>query len=186
MHINSKFIFATNKPLSQMVENESFMPDLYDRFSQPKIEIPPLRKRKNDIGVLAGHFISKYDSAHQQDPYIDPIKVSEECIQYLKDYNWPGNVRELERTIKMIVLMRQASQDISEIIPSDLPAEITDRNKIPTKGIASPESLPGNQKLTDDQIQYWMKELNGNKTHVAKKLGVSYNTILRRCKQLGI
>ena len=64
--IDAKFIFATNKNLEKMVEEESFMPDLYDRFKRPQFTVPPLRERKYDVPLLAAHFIQKYDSARNE------------------------------------------------------------------------------------------------------------------------
>ena len=91
--IDAKFIFATNKNLEKMVEEDSFMPDLYDRFNRPQFTVPPLCERKHDVALLAAHFIQKYDSAEKDNKDLKPIILSKKCEDILKGYDWPGNIR---------------------------------------------------------------------------------------------
>jgi len=94
--IDVRFVFATNCNLAQMVRDKKFREDLYYRINSPAIEIPPLRKRKQDIKPLIDHFIAKF-----QDSYIRFISgVSEESMIKLMAYNYPGNVRELEGILR--------------------------------------------------------------------------------------
>ena len=112
-----------------MVEEDSFMPDLYDRFNRPQFTVPPLCERKHDVALLAAHFIQKYDSAEKDNKDLKPIILSKECEDILKGYDWPGNIRQLEQVIKEIVLKRYINEDRSEISESELPAEIAQTNR---------------------------------------------------------
>jgi transcriptional regulator with PAS, ATPase and Fis domain len=128
-----KFIFATNKDLDSLVEQELFMPDLYDRFNVFKISIPPLRNRKEDIPLLVEHFVREYGDRDGQG--FGSLKVAKDCIKYLKSFEWKGNIRTLENAIKEAVARRIGTQDRSEITEEDLPDFITK-----SKGARSPKS----------------------------------------------
>lgn len=184
--VNAIIVLATNKDLDQMCKDDEFLPDLYDRFKRPSILIPPLRERKDDILLLVEHFIEIHDIAHHENSELLPIQVSQECIEALKNYEWKGNVRDLESIIKEILLSRAGDENRDEITISDLPPEILHKNEVAPNKSKNPKILPGNTKITNEKIVYWMKELNNNKTKVAAKLGVTYHTILRRCKKISL
>src|SRR5436305_10680991 len=95
LEINTRVIAATNRDLSQMVEDGTFRNDLYYRISVIPIEMPPLRARRSDIPDLVRHFMEKYSAAANR----PMLEISEEAMRYLDLYDWPGNVRELEHTI---------------------------------------------------------------------------------------
>jgi two-component system response regulator HydG len=137
--------------------------------------------------LLANYFIDNNDTHRQDNKELQPIRLSKDCVEILKTFNWPGNIRELQQVIKEIVLMRQASGDRSEISESELPDDITQtKRKTPSSHSKGKKKLPGNKRITDDEIIHWMKELGNNKSHVAKQLGVVYKTIWERCKKLGL
>ena len=183
--VNALIVLATNKNLDDLVLNNQFMPDLYDRFQLPQFTIPPLRERKDDIPLLLDHFIEEFDYAIKDDSSPSPIKIDKDCIEFLKRYSWDGNVRELEKIVKNIFFTRNP-KDRSPITIDDLPEELKGKKHKSTNGAEMPKTLPGNTKITDEKIQYWMKEFGNNKSHVAKELGVTYHTILRRCKKLNL
>lgn len=88
--LDVRMISATNKDLQSLVEAKSFRDDLYYRLKTVEINLPPLRKRKEDIPLLIEHFLEGYNTTHQRMVKIDP-----ECYRYLLSYDWPGNIREL-------------------------------------------------------------------------------------------
>ncbi|HXU07807.1 MAG TPA: sigma-54 dependent transcriptional regulator, partial [Blastocatellia bacterium] len=99
--VDVRVVAATNRDLSQMVDDGTFRNDLYYRISVIPIEMPPLRARRVDIPELVKHFLEKYSAAANR-----PIlEISEEAIRYLESYDWPGNVRELENTIERAVAL---------------------------------------------------------------------------------
>jgi transcriptional regulator with GAF, ATPase, and Fis domain len=100
-NVNVRFITATNKDLQREVEEKRFREDLYFRLKVVTLNIPPLRKRKGDIELLARHFISVY----ADDNHLAPAVLTDEALQILMDYHWPGNIRELKNTIETAIAL---------------------------------------------------------------------------------
>ena len=185
--IDALVVLATNKDLDTMADEGKFMPDLYDRFKRSAFTIPPLRERKEDLPLLIDHFINKFDQHRKENPSLDKLTITSDCLDHLSKYDWPSNVRELENVISNIVVMdRNMDGNRSPIDLPDFPDLKISEAKSKSKGPKKPKNLPGNTRITDDQVRYWMEKLGGNKTQVGKKLDVSYHTILRRCKNLGL
>lgn len=109
--VDVKIISATNKDLTSEVEKGAFRKDLYFRLNIVPLHIPPLRERKDDIPVLAKHFIKKY--SEKCGKKINGI--SRESLDFLMDYSWPGNIRELEHLIERAVIMEKNSNEIKDI-----------------------------------------------------------------------
>jgi transcriptional regulator with PAS, ATPase and Fis domain len=180
--LDVKIVLATNKDLAKMVEEGRFMPDLYERFKGTRFVIPPLRERKGDIPLLVEHFIKKHDVRRIKDPSLAPIRLTPKCIELLIKYEWRGgNARELENVISDIMLDRYDSR--RDITPADLPPEIAQTKGGGEKQFQPIKNLPGNQKITDEQIADAMKRLN-NQSQAARELGVSIKTIQRRWKSI--
>jgi transcriptional regulator with PAS, ATPase and Fis domain len=108
IQVNTRFIFASNKNIEDMVKQKRFRDDLFYRINTIVITLPPLRERKDDIPVLINHFLSKYSSRLHISPLAKEskgdftIEFSPETLSLLINYPWPGNVRELENEIKRI------------------------------------------------------------------------------------
>jgi len=174
--VDAKLVFATNRDLRQEVESGNFRKDLFFRIFSPSFRIIPLKARAEDIPLLADHFRDQFNTKFNK--RVESISPS--VIKKLKEYSWEGNVRELMKVMEMAVI----NSDGSKITDKELPDFIR-KDKIkeePDNGDDSPAAM----KITDEEILYWMRKLNNNKTKVAEKLGVTYRTILRRCKNLGI
>lgn len=101
--VDVRVIAATNKNLIQEVAEGQFRQDLYYRLNVINVHLPPLRERKDDIPVLAEHFLNK----HRYMPGSPPARITEAAMQLLIDHNWPGNVRELENTIRRATVLAQ-------------------------------------------------------------------------------
>ena len=99
--VDIRIIAATNKDLQREVETKRFREDLYFRLKAVTLSIPPLRKRKGDIEILAHHFINNYALQNK----IQRPQISANAIEVLKNYNWPGNVRELKNTIETSIAL---------------------------------------------------------------------------------
>ena len=106
LHVDVRVIAATNRDLEQAVANGTFREDLYYRLNVVPIQVPPLRERKDDIPLLAKHFIQKYSK--KVGKQIDTI--SQKVMQTLQEYHWPGNVRELENIIERAVILSQGAR----------------------------------------------------------------------------
>src|SRR4029078_13624757 len=99
--IDVRVIAATNSDLRKMVAEGQFREDLYYRLNVIPIELPPLRRRKEDIPLLVEHFLDK----HRYSATSQPARISEEAMQKLIDQDWPGNVRELENAVQRAVVL---------------------------------------------------------------------------------
>ena len=119
--VDVRVIAATNQPLEPLVKSGKFREDLFDRLNVVTITLPPLRERKEDIPLLANHFLQKFsEENHKNISHISP-----EALEILTQYSWPGNVRELEHTIERAVIF-----SIHPIIlPEDLPRKCSKKSR---------------------------------------------------------
>lgn len=103
--VDVRIIAATNKNLQEEVERRRFREDLFFRLKAVTLNIPPLRKRKEDIELLVNHFVQVYSDSNR----LTPPKISREAMEILINYNWPGNVRELKNTIETAIALNRNS-----------------------------------------------------------------------------
>ncbi|WKK95033.1 sigma 54-interacting transcriptional regulator [Clostridioides difficile] len=112
--INPRIISATNKDLSKMVKAEKFREDLYYRLNVVEIKIPPLRERKEDIGLLVHSFLEEICKQNNK----PVLTISKDVIDIFQNYRWKGNIRELKNTIENIVVLSQNSKIDVDDVPS--------------------------------------------------------------------
>jgi len=158
VRVDVRVIAITNTDLTQAISEGRFREDLYYRLNAFPIRVPPLRERKEDIPLLAHHFLTSYTaSLKKQISDIDP-----EAIALLIDYSWPGNVRELENTIEYAVILEKGPA----LTASSLP------DKLQPKTARHP-SLKERLELVERQIiMEALRTSNGVKTHTAALLGI--------------
>jgi len=167
--VDVRVIAATNQLLEPLVKNGRFREDLFDRLNVVSIALPSLRERKEDIPLLATHFLQRFsEENHKNISHISP-----EALEILTRYSWPGNVRELEHTIERAVIL-----SIHPIIlPEDLPGKIFEE----VKGTAL--MLLGKPlSLKEVERQYVLKvleEVKGNKKKASEILGIDRTTLYR-------
>lgn len=104
--VDVRVIAATNRDLREMIANGTFREDLYYRVSVIPIQVPALRERRDDVELLANHFLKKYSTAAQK----SILRISQESLEALKAFEWPGNVRQLENTIERAVAMETGNE----------------------------------------------------------------------------
>jgi DNA-binding NtrC family response regulator len=117
--VDVRFIAASNQDLRQLVDLGRFRRDLYYRLNVLRIELPPLRERRDDIPILIEHFIRVSSAEHDR----PRVTVSPDALRLLQDYSWPGNVRELKNLVESMVVLAPGSV----VRPDDIPREIRDR-----------------------------------------------------------
>jgi DNA-binding NtrC family response regulator len=180
MKADFRAVASTNRPIAQALAENRLRSDLYYRLNTFQIEVPPLRKRKQDIPPLIAAFVRQFS---QQLGKPEP-DISPEAFQKLLDYSWPGNVRELQNAIEYaVVLARQGMIDVKE-----LPAEIQLPPVLQQTEIAA---LPrtGVQKLDDVErtaIIHALAECHGNKKKAAELLGIQRPTLYNKMKRYAI
>ncbi len=167
--VDVRIIAASNKNLLGLVKENKFREDLYYRLSVFPVSLPSLKDRKEDIPILVSHMMKKARSRK---------KISTEAIDKLKAYNWPGNVRELENTIERADII---ARDI--IGPNDilLPEGATPFT-FETPKTLKDATASGREPAEADIIKRTLEEVAGNKSEAARRLGVSYKTLLNRIK----
>ncbi len=152
-----------------MIRQDDFREDLYYRLNVFEIELPPLRKRKEDIPELVDFFIKKYSPK--------PMKVADAAMDQLVKYNWPGNVRELEHTVKRLVTLSRSTT----IRPSDI------RFKPPVEEMELPQDLQGKiEALEKREIVCALEEANWVQTRAAESLGISERVLRYKMKKYGL
>ena len=168
-----RVIAATNRDLEKLMEKEIFRADLYYRLNVIPINVPPLRKRKQDIPPLVDHFIQKYGK--KEGKTIEGI--SSEAMNMLVQYNFPGNIRELENVIERAVVFSETDT----ITSKDLPVFL--REKKEEDLISSPQSLTSKvQKLEIMEIKKALRENNGVKSRTARALGITERMLAYKIK----
>ena len=174
VNIDIRLICATNLPISELANEARFRKDLIYRINTVEIEIPPLRKRENDIILLAKHFAAIYANK-----YLKPEPVFDsKALEKMKQYLFPGNVRELQYTMERAVIMSEgeelsANDLIFSPIESSLPKE--------------PEPLELNlSTLEKNTILKVIEKHNGNISRAAKELGLTRTALYRRLSKYDI
>ena len=180
MKAHFRAIASTNRPIAQALAENRLRSDLYYRLNTFQIEVPPLRKRKQDIPLLIAAFVKQFaQQLGKPEPDISP-----EALQKLLDYSWPGNVRELQNAIEYaVVLARQGMIGVKE-----LPTEIQLPPALQQAEIAG---LPrtGVQTLDDVErsaIIQALAECHGNKKKAAELLGIQRPTLYNKMKRYAI
>jgi transcriptional regulator with PAS, ATPase and Fis domain len=174
--VDIRVISATNKDLKAMVEEGLFRLDLYYRLNTIEIAIPPLRQRTEDIEPLLDFFVAHF--SNKMGKKIPKYDLS--LVEYLSEYSFPGNVRELKNMVERALII--SSNDL--LSPSSFPIE----TKIQDVKHAD-ETWSESQRLASMEARYIIKvyrACNGNKAQTARKLGISYPTIKRKLKSLGV
>jgi transcriptional regulator with PAS, ATPase and Fis domain len=184
--LNARLISATNKNLSELVENHLFRRDLYHRLNVVSLEIPPLRSRGNDIILLANAFIEEYNSQFDKN-----VKgFDSEVKQFFLNYNWPGNVREFRNSLERAILLTDESKlklkHFTQIINKyPVSGEITNEADSKMPHIIRMElnymDISINQ-LTKRYVLQLLEKTRGNKSRAAKILGISRPRLERLLK----
>ncbi|MEO7358560.1 MAG: sigma-54 dependent transcriptional regulator [Ignavibacteria bacterium] len=176
--LNLRIIAATNIKLSDAVNNQRFRQDLYYRFNEFHLELPPLRQRKEDIKLFVEHFI--IDANKELNKSI--TGVSAEVMDKLTNHTWPGNVRELRNVMRRCILL--AKGDLVESI--DIPDEIRSLN-IKKPAIPTDSAISDAMKDVErEMIMKAIQDAEGNKTLAAKILNMNVRTFYRKLKVLDI
>ncbi len=179
--IDIRLICATNMPIYKMVEAKEFRQDLLYRINTVEIQIPPLRERKEDIPLLAEHFLHSYKSKYKK----DRLRISSLALKKLENYQWPGNVRELQHTIERAIILSDG--DILE--PSDF--FIAERQGSFTSSAGGKDTGVQLDNFNLDEIektiiQKVISKNEGNITKAAKELGLTRTSLYRRMEKYGL
>jgi PAS domain S-box-containing protein len=183
--VNARLIAATNMDLEQEVRAGRFRKDLFYRLNVIRIEVPPLRKRLEDIPVLAGELLSKLRDEFQlhEDPVVDP-----EAMIALKKYHWPGNVRELRNVLERALILSQGKGVTLDRLELRGEARPAPEGKNGPFSVSFPTRQSLNE-ITQDLKRYLVNEAlrmsNGSRQEAARLLGISRHSLKHYMKTLG-
>ena len=172
--VDVRIISATNKNLQEEVKAGRFREDLFYRLNVIPINLPPLRKRKSDIPLLASFFLKETEN---QSPYPVP-ELAGTTTDAMLDYHWPGNVRELKNVIQFAVVRSRGKK----ITPSHLPLEIIQDQNVAlgtSNRVPEQQTVSFKGKLNIESVKAAIKKSGGNKSKAARLLGVGRATLYR-------
>jgi DNA-binding NtrC family response regulator len=172
--IDVRVVAATSRSLPQMTAVGEFREDLYYRLNVVVIQLPPLRQRREDIPLLAEHFLSELCQAN----HVPSLTLQPELLGFLECYSWPGNVRQLRNCLESMVVMARGSV----LTLDDLPQTIAQPEA------QAPRSVPATSDHTLEDLQRaaiirTLRQFDGNRTRTAEALGISVRTLQRRLKE---
>lgn len=167
--VDTRLVAATNRDLGEAVREGRFRDDLYYRINVVELVVPPLRERHEDILPLARKFATEFAGA--------PVRLSPQAIQCLLAYAWPGNVRELRNAIQRACLLCRGDVILPEHLPPKLAAQaVTPSAPTPPAGRLS--------QVERATILAVLAECNDNRTHAAKKLGISRRALIYKLRAM--
>src|SRR5215469_14797616 len=182
--IDVRVIAATNKDLKQLVSNNAFREDLYYRVSVIPILVPPLRERREDIELLANHFLKKYATAAQK----TIVRINPASLAALHDSEWPGNVRQLENTIERAVALETTQELRVDIDPEHPKSHAANGNGNGSHGVPA-EGLDFDRYVASIErslIESALEQSGGVQTRAAELLKVSYRSFRHLLKKYDI
>jgi two-component system, NtrC family, response regulator PilR len=182
VEVDARVIAATNRDLEAEVARGAFRADLYYRLNVIEVSLPPLRHRREDIPLLAEHFLRKFGVEHGRAP-----RMSAEAMRRLESYDFPGNVRELENLVERAVALSSSSMiglsDLPDVRPSKVAASAEAPSVFPDEGVDL-------DRLVADYERSWvlraLERTGGVRKRAATALGISFRSLRYRLVKLGI
>jgi DNA-binding NtrC family response regulator len=168
--VDVRVVAATNRDLQKLVDEGKFRQDLWFRLNVVRLELPPLRERRNDVPLLAHFFVAKYNARYNRD-----VKLTESGLKALKDFTWPGNVRQLQHLIERLTILSPNDRIDAESVQDAISA------MEPKDG--------GGETLAEteaDQIRRVLAATGGNKSRAAAILGIERKTLYRKLERMKI
>ncbi len=180
--IDVRIVAATNCDLRQMVEDGRFREDLFYRLHVINIFLPPLRDRKDDIPLLAQHFLEKYGTENDK----RDLELAADALDLLTDYDWPGNVRELENVIERAVVLSSGPRIGTDLIPDQIrsaPAFHIPKFTVPPEGISFKDVITNVEKRL---IESTLEAAGGVQKRAAELLKIKPTTLNEMIKRYEI
>jgi DNA-binding NtrC family response regulator len=185
VRVDVRVVSATNRNLEEAVKNGTFREDLYYRLSVFPVLLPALRDRKDDIPLLAAHFLEKFKKRERKAPL---TSIAQDALEVLLNYHWPGNVRELENTIERAVVLASGT----EITMNDLPQaiktlglnklQVNRENYIDMNGTLD-EII---ERVEEKVMKKVFADCDGNVSEVARRLNIGRATIYRKAEKYNL
>ena len=180
--VDVRIIAATNKNFEKEIAEGRFREDLYYRLSVIPIQLPPLRERREDIPLLARHFLETFRKVMEK-----PVEsISPEAMSRLESYDWPGNVRELENTMERAVALETTGEITLRVLPDRIagysgnPARPNGAAAFPAEGVDFEKEIAEAERR---YLQCALERANGVGTQAADLLNISYRSFRHYAKK---
>jgi two-component system response regulator HydG len=175
--VDARVVAATNRDLDEEIRAGNFRSDLYYRLNVISLHLPPLRQRRDDIPLLAEHFLHRIAAARGE----EPKQLSATALEAALEYAWPGNVRELENAIERAIILTPGG----EIPLGALPERVTERRAEPLVSPRTPPN-PTLEAVERAYIMWVLESEGGNKSRAAEVLGIDPSTLYRKLSRYGV
>jgi two-component system response regulator HydG len=183
--IKARIVAATNRDLATMVERGTFRKDLFYRLNVVNLRLPALRDRREDIPLLAAHFLDRISREHGQ-----KFTLSDEVLRTMMRHDWPGNIRELENSIERACALSSGPVLHLGDLPTQLQQQGLEAQRAQQSPVSEPASAAGQVETLADMeknaILGAIRTLNGDKLQAARLLGIGKTTLYRKLKEYGI
>lgn len=177
--IDARIIAATNENLSDLIKENSFREDLYYRLAVVPITLPPLRERREDLPILAEHFVSRAATKHG----IRSPKLDREVFKVFFKYAWMGNVRELENLVERMVVLSDGDRLTLDDVPENVKNPSSTKCGLWFELPADPINLDA---LEREIMRASLLQHEGNQSQTAKYLGISRSALIYRIQKYGL
>lgn len=182
LKVDVRIIAATNKDLEKEVAEGNFREDLFYRLNVMPLHVPSLRKRQEDIPLLAQHFLRKFaDKNRKEIKGFVPM-----AMDMLVNYSWPGNVRELENAIERAVILATGDHITENQLPLNITESYPDFEAQPTGAGPIMDGTHSLEDIEKEAILAALKTSNGNKAEAARRLGITRKTLHNKLKSYGL
>jgi two-component system NtrC family response regulator len=177
--IDVRIVAATNSDLDQAVAEGAFRSDLYYRLAVVQLAVPPLRERRDDIPLLAAHFLARFSERNRRSGLSFPPAV----FSLFDRYPWPGNVRELENTVERMVVLSRGDVLSLDALPDPIAGAATETDRALLR---LPDGGVDFESLEKDFIQQALRRTQGNRSQAARLLGMTRSTLLYRMQKFDL
>jgi two-component system response regulator HydG len=177
VQVDTRVVAATNRDLDEEIRAGGFRSDLYYRLNVISLHLPPLRQRRDDIPVLAEHFLHRIAGQRNE----EPKQLTPDAVMALAEYAWPGNVRELENALERAVILTPER----EVTAASLPERVTERRAEPLVSSRTPPN-PTLEAVERAYIMWVLQSESGNKSRAAEVLGIDPSTLYRKLSRYGV
>ena len=174
IRVDARVVVATNRDLAALVRQRLFREDLYYRLSTITVELPPLRQRREDIDLLAEHFVARLNERYGFSRRLGP-----EAMALLRGHDWPGNVRELLHAVESAAVVCEGPEILARHLPAALRASVPPSPPRP-EGV---EPLPTLQEMERAHIERALHATGGHRGNAARMLGISERSLYRKLEE---
>ena len=187
--LDVRIIIATNENLSEAIQKGKFREDLYHRFNEFSVYVPPLRERECDIMLLADHFLKIANRELGR----NVTEFSEDVVDCFMNYKWPGNIRELKNVVRRATLLSEGKEITMKSLPLELLNFKATKAELTTtlEQFDTAKDNKSNLKFAAQEAEYEtiikvLKEVNFNKTRAAEVLNIDRKTLYNKMKAINV